>query len=131
MSDVESTSNTTVATSNIATPNIVTKVEVTLDPETEKLFKAQENIPSAWEETVRLNRQLWSTSNSNSTLSVVRTVAVLVVVAIIVVTTILAAVSSGDPSKIASAAIALNNIAQTLALTSNGTLPTTSQNSGI
>lgn len=111
MSASDSTNNTTISIP------IATKVEVE-DPEAQKLFRAQENIPAVCEETVRSNRLLWS--RSGSTPSIIRTVAVLTLIVIIGITTVVAAISSGDPSKLASAAVALNTLAQTLAL-NNGT----------
>lgn len=123
MSDSDSTSNTNNTTISIP---IATKVEVE-DPEAQKLFRAQENIPAVCEESVRLNRLLWS--RRSSTPSIIRTVAVLTLIVIIGITTVVAAISSGDPSKLASAAVALNTIAQTLALNSNGT--SASQKPGI
>jgi len=107
MSDPNSTGNT-----------ISTKVEISLEPEAEKLFKAQENIPVTCEESLQVNQLSWS--RSKSALSVIKTAAVLSLVVIVTVTTI-AAVISGDTSKLASAATALNNIVQTLALQSNDT----------
>ncbi len=110
--------NTTTTTTPTSTTPISAEIEIVLDQETQTLFKAQENIPAACEESVRLNQLLWN--RRNSALSINRAATVLSFIAIILITTI-AAVCSGDPSKLSAAAVALNNIAQTLALNSNGT----------
>lgn len=121
MSDLNSTNNTTTTTTATSTS---TKVEISLEPEAEKLLKVQENIPTTCEETLQVAQLSWG--RSKSALSVIKTAAVLSLIVIVAVTTI-AAVISGDTSKLASAAIALNNIVQTLALHSNDTASTSQE----
>lgn len=111
MSCSDSNDNTTATTPNS------TEIEIVLDRETQTLFIAQENIPAVCEEQKHLNTLLWN--RSNSPLSIIRVAVVLSILAITLITTI-AAVCSGDLSKLSSAAASLHNIAQTLAL-SNGT----------
>jgi len=123
MSDLNSTDNTTTTTTTTAT-SISTKVEISLEPEAEKLFKAQENIPTTCEESLPVAQLSWS--RSKSALSVIKTAAVLSLIVIVAVTTI-AAVISGDTSKLASTATILNNIVQTLALQSNDTASTSQE----
>jgi hypothetical protein len=122
MSDPNSTGNTTTTTTTAT--SISTKVEISLEPEAEKLFKAQENIPATCEESLQVDQISWS--RSKSALSVIKTAAVLSLIVIVAVTTI-AAVISGDTSKLATAATALNNIVQTLALQSNDTASTSQE----
>jgi len=111
MSCSDSNDNTTATTPNS------TEIEIVLDQETQTLFIAQENIPAVCEEQKHLNTLLWN--RSNSPLSIIRVAVVLSILAITLITTI-AAVCSGDLSKLSSATASLQNIVQTLAL-SNGT----------
>ncbi len=102
-----------------------TKIEIPLAPETERLVRAQENIPVACEESVHQNRL--PQNRRDSAVSIIRTAGVLSIGAIVLITTVVA-VCTGDTSKLAAAAVALNNVAQALALNSNGT--SASQESG-
>ncbi len=103
---------------NTPTPTTTTPIttEIVIDQETQKLFKAEENIPAVCEESKRLTQILQN--RRNSALTIIRVAAVLSAIAITLITTIIA-VCSGDTSKLSAAT--LYNIAQTLALHSNGT----------
>ena len=113
-----SDSTTIATTTNTATTT--TKIEIPLvsKTETERLFKAQENIPVACEESVRQYRIRWNRRDSAQ--STIRAAGTLTVVAVILITTVVA-VSTGDASKLATATLALKNFAQALALSINGT----------
>jgi sensor histidine kinase YesM len=115
MSCSESNNNIPTPTTTAVTP-ITTEIEIVIDQETQKLFKAEENIPAVCEESKRLTQILQN--RRNSALTIIRVAAVLSVIAITLITTIVA-VCSGDTSKLSAAT--LYNIAQTLALHSNGT----------
>lgn len=115
-SDSNDNTATAVATATV-TPNS-TEIEVVLDLESQRLISAQQNIPYACEESKRINQLLWNRSDSKW--SIIRIV-VLLLVLVVTLTTTIAAVCSGDLSKLSSAAASLNSVVQTLALNHNGT----------
>lgn len=113
-----SDSNDNTATAVATVTHNSTEIEVILDLESQRLISAQQNIPDACEESKRVNQLLWYRSDSKW--SIIRLVAVLSVL-VVTLTSTIAAVFSGDLSKLSSTAASLNSVVQTLALTHNGT----------